>query len=49
MEFVDAYELACCYADEGWVLESWPKWDNPTVTYWRPLPDTPEKGGDYEK
>ena len=49
LEFVDAYELACYYADEGWVLESWPEWDNPTVTYWQPLPDTPEKEGDYEK
>ena len=49
LEFVDAYELACCYADEGWVLESWPEWDNPDVPYWRHLPDTPEKEGEYEK
>lgn len=37
------FENACClgnyYAGEGWVLETWPEWKNPGVTYWMELPE----------
>lgn len=28
--------------DEGWILEMWPEWEDPTVTHWMPLP--PKEG-----
>lgn len=31
--------------DEGWILEMWPEWENPTVTHWMPLPEPPKEGG----
>lgn len=36
--FCDAIEIASYYDDEGWVLESYPEWDNPNVIAWQPLP-----------
>ena len=38
----DAYELAS-YGSEGWIVEQYELWETPTVTWWRPLPDPPEK------
>ena len=38
----DAYELAS-YGSEGWIIEQYELWETPTVTWWRPLPDPPEK------
>ena len=38
----DAYELAS-YGSEGWIVEQFELWETPTVTWWRPLPDPPEK------
>ena len=38
----DAYELAS-YGLEGWIIEQYELWETPTVTWWRPLPDPPEK------
>jgi hypothetical protein len=26
---------------EGWLLEAYPEWENPQVTYWMPLPESP--------
>jgi hypothetical protein len=36
-----AHELATFYAGEGWLLEAYPDWDDPQVTYWMPLPELP--------
>lgn len=36
------YELAS-YGSEGWIVEQFELWETPTVTWWRPLPDPPEK------
>lgn len=38
----DAYELAS-YGSEGWIVEQYELWETPTVSWWRPLPDPPEK------
>lgn len=38
----DAIEFAEFSIDEGWILEMWPEWEDPNVTYWMPLPE-PQK------
>ena len=38
-----AVELAEFSMDEGWILEMWPDWENPTVTHWMPLPEPPKE------
>lgn len=38
----DAYELAS-YGSEGWIVEQYELWETPVVSWWRPLPDPPEK------
>ena len=40
-----AIELAEFSMDEGWILEMWPEWENPTVTHWRPMPEVPREEG----
>lgn len=37
-----AIEFANYNKDEGWILEMWPEWDNPNVTYWMQVPERPE-------
>ena len=39
----DAYELASYSAEDGWIVEQFELWETPTVSWWRPLPDPPEK------
>ena len=39
----NACELATFYAGEGWLLEAYPDWGDPQVTYWMPLPERPEE------
>lgn len=41
IELINACELATFYAGEGWLLEDYPDWENPPVTYWMPLPELP--------
>ena len=41
--FVDALMIAHYYPDEGWVIEGWEEWENPTVTHWMPLPEPPKE------
>ena len=41
---VNAFELETYSIDEGWILEMWPEWEDPKVTYWMPLPQPPEEG-----
>lgn len=43
-----AIELAEFSMDEGWILEMWPEWENPTVTHWKPMPKGPEVGHDNQ-
>lgn len=38
-----AFELACYYKDDGWVLESYPDMENVRVTHWMPLPEPPKE------
>lgn len=38
----NAFQLAQFSMDEGWILEMWPEWEDPNVTYWTPLPEPPE-------
>lgn len=28
---------------EGWLVDRYPAWENPTVTHWMPLPEPPEE------
>lgn len=39
----DAYELASYCSEDGWIVEQFELWETPTVSWWRPLPDPPEK------
>lgn len=39
----NAAELASFSMDEGWILEMWPEWEDPKVTYWMPLPEPPKE------
>ena len=39
---VNAFELATYSIDEGWILEMWPEWEDPKVTYWMPMPEPPK-------
>ena len=38
-------EVGFYYENEGWVLETWPGWENPPVSHWMPLPKPPGKRG----
>lgn len=35
---IDAREIGSFDKSEGWILEMWPEWEDPKVTYWMPLP-----------
>ena len=39
----DAIEFAEFSIDEGWILEMWPEWEDPKVTYWMPCPEPPKE------
>lgn len=40
-----SYQTATYYGEEpeGWVIDEWPEWENPTVHCWQPTPEAPEK------
>ena len=38
----NAIEFAEFSTDEGWILEMWPEWEDPKVTYWMPCPEPPK-------
>ena len=42
IHFENAVELATFSKKEGWILEIFPEWENPTVTHWQPLPELPK-------
>ena len=39
----NAIEIATFDMSEGWILEMWPEWENPKITYWMPLPEPPKE------
>jgi len=39
----EAMEIASHSRTEGWIVETWPEWEDPTVTYWMPLPEPPKE------
>lgn len=41
---INAFELACYYTGEGWILENYPECKNIKVTHWMPLPEPPKEG-----
>ena len=42
IRLVNSLEIGSFHVDEGWILEMWPEWENPTVTHWMPLPEPPK-------
>ena len=43
IELIGSVELAEYWRDEGWFIEAYPEWENPNITYWMPIPETPEE------
>lgn len=39
----NAIEFAEFSIDDGWILEMWPEWETPLVTYWMPEPELPKE------
>lgn len=39
----EAMEIASHSRTDGWIVDAWPEWEDPTVTYWMPLPELPEE------
>ena len=37
------------FPGEGWVVNEYPEWENPTITHWMPLPEPPEEGVNVNK
>lgn len=37
--FENAYEFATYINGEGWILETYPDWNNPSILAWQPLPE----------
>ena len=31
------------FPGEGWVVNEYPEWENPTITHWMPLPELPKE------
>lgn len=40
-----AYQIGEWDGCGGWIIEEWPEWEDAKVSWWRPLPGPPEKGG----
>lgn len=43
IHLIGAYEFAYYNKDDGWIIESYPEWENPDVTHWMPLPEQPKE------
>lgn len=41
IQLVDSMEMASWSAEEGWILDSYPNWEDPEVRCWMPLPEYP--------
>lgn len=35
--------IAVYCGEDGWYVNEYPEWEDPTVTYWMPLPEPPEE------
>lgn len=46
LEFYEAYEMATFSWDVGWILESYPEWETPEISWWMPLPEPPKEDED---
>ena len=44
IKLIDAVLLALYNAEDGWITEEYPEWENAVITYWMPIPEPP-KGG----
>mgnify|MGYP004463139769 CR=1 FL=1 len=42
IELIGAVELALYNAEEGWIIEEYPEWENAVITYWMPIPELPK-------
>ena len=42
--FENGVELAEYSSKEGWILESFPEYENPGIKWWRTIPEPPEEG-----
>ena len=40
----DVAVIAVYCGEDGWYVNEYPEWEDPTVTYWMPLPEPPEEG-----
>lgn len=43
IELIGSVELAEYWRDEGWFIEAYPEWENPNITYWMSIPETPKE------
>ena len=43
IELIGALMTAGYFTGEGWVINEYPEWENPTVTHWMPLPQPPKE------
>ena len=39
----DVAVIAVYCGEDGWYVNEYPEWEDPTVTYWMPLPEPPEE------
>lgn len=39
--FVDAVSLASYSREEGWILDEYPEWENPGISFWAPIREAP--------
>ena len=39
--FVDAVSLATYSREEGWILDEYPEWENPGISFWAPIREAP--------
>ena len=43
IELIGSVEFAEYWKGEGWFVEAYPEWENPNITYWMSIPETPEE------
>lgn len=39
----DVAVIAVYCGEDGWYVNEYPEWEDPTVTYWMPMPEPPEE------
>lgn len=43
IKLIGALMIAEYFAGEGWLVNEYPEWEEPTVTHWMPLPQPPKE------